>query len=117
MITNQNPLYKVGDKVEYRFNAPVNDGLGYKHDVWYPGVIVKHTTDSCTIIKFMADDGREIESHTTYDSFSSGYTTIKLLINPEELEQRRLEWVAKHVAIAKKAYDDRVEFLNSIKFS
>lgn len=117
MAIDQNPLYKVGDKIEYIFNAPLKEGLSYRHNVWYPGEITAHSTDSSTSVKFIDDNGDEKESTTYYNDFMGGYESIKLIITPEELEKRRLEWVAEHIAIAKEAYEDRVEFLNSIKFS
>lgn len=109
-------IYKIGDNVQLVFNVPFKEGHPFTHNVKYDGVITKNVPGSYTEVQVTNDNGVKTEVSVSYNSFTSGYESIFLMISENELESRRQEWIQRQINTETKKYNDRIEFLKKIKF-
>lgn len=114
MQLTKDALYKNGDKIRFKFEAPLNKGLGYGNDVWYEGVILEHHVDAVTRVEITIDDGSKLKTETYYNDFNAGMESIELLVSDEELQKRLQEWIDKAVAEETERYNNRLEVLKSV---
>lgn len=110
----QEYLIQVGDKVLYRDNVPVKEGLGFVHDKDYPGTVVSHHPEGSTRVQFIGDDGNLHEEGVEYNDFEGGMSSCKLILEPEELKRRQEAYIEKRLFEVEQEHQEKVARIRSM---
>lgn len=108
-------LAKDGDRVHFIVNVPMtkDEERGYTHNVNYDGIVVKHSGYT-TEIEFIGDDKKH-HTVTVYNyGQSSGYESFELLVDDNELDKRRLEWIERVIDEETEKFNKRLEQIKNI---
>lgn len=114
--TQATELFKVGDKAQFRYNAPLKEEYPFKHEVWYDGVIVKHVDDSITLVEIENEHGVKEEASLSYGSFNSGYESARVILTLEEFNARKENYINAELRKAAIEYKKRIDYLLKLDF-
>lgn len=107
--THEMDLIRVGDECTFAAYQAYNPGYSITTEKSYPGIVTEVYGDNFVNCKFTNDAGEEVEHGHQSGGFSGDGNQITVKLTPEVYKYRVLEANAKHVAIAEKEYQARLD--------